>query len=252
MNKHVAFMTTSWDDGHPLDHRVADLLAEHGLTGTFYVPPRSQNQTMTPADVRRLADRGFEIGAHTLNHVFLDGADDATAEAEVGGSRKWVQDVTGQPCPMFCPPGGKYADRELRLIAAAGFAGLRTVELMSVDVPRQVGDLVVLPTTVQAHPHGWSAYVKNAAKRRSVGNLLAYVRAGVPADWVALLETQVNRVIAHGGLLHLWGHSWEIEQHGQWEAVERAISLLGRHAAAMPCLTNGAAARGSATIATPV
>ena len=235
-----AFISTSWDDGHPLDHQLADLLQAHGLTGTFYVPPRSQNVTMSPADVRRLADRGFEVGAHTLNHVFLDGADDATAEAEILGSRKWVQDTTGQPCPMFCPPGGKYADRELRLARAAGFAGLRTVELMSVDPPRRAGDLAVLPTTVQAHPHGRSAYLKNAAKRRSPANAVAYVRAGLPTDWVRLLQTQLDRVARGGGVVHLWGHTWEIEQHGQWPAVAAALALLGRRAAdGVPCVTNG-------------
>ena len=238
----TARMTTSWDDGHPLDHRLADLLAANGLTGTFYVPPKSQNQTMDGAAVRQLADAGFEVGAHTLNHVFLDTADDATADAEIGGSRKWVQDTTGQPCPMFCPPGGKYADRELRLIGAAGFTGLRTVELLSTDAPRRVGNLAVLPTTVQAHPHGRGAYVRNALKRKSPGNLLAFVRAGGPTDWVRLLQTQLDRVVRRGGVLHLWGHTWEIEQHNQWPAVERALAMLGRHTAAVPCLTNGALA----------
>ena len=240
MTTAAAYITTSWDDGHPLDHRLADLLSDHGLTGTFYVPPRSQNETMDPPAVRALADAGFEVGAHTLNHVFLDGADDATADREIGGSRKWVQDVTGQSCPMFCPPGGKYAGRELSLIRAAGFAGLRTVELMSVDVPRRDHGLSVLPTTVQAHPHGRGAYVRNAAKRRSASNLLAYVRAGGPTDWVALVHTQLARVVRHGGVFHLWGHSWEIEQHGQWAAVERAIAAIGLCAkAGIPCLTNG-------------
>ena len=31
----VAYITTSWDDGHPLDFRVAELLAKYGLPGTF-------------------------------------------------------------------------------------------------------------------------------------------------------------------------------------------------------------------------
>ncbi len=235
-----AYMTTSWDDGHPLDHRLADLLHAHGLTGTFYVPPRSQNPTMAPAAVRALSDAGFEIGAHTLNHVFLDGADDATADREIAGSRQWVQDVTGRPCPMFCPPGGKYAARDLRLIRAAGFAGLRTVELLSTDAPRLAGGLSVLPTTVQAHPHGRGAYLRNAAKRRSAGNLLAYVRAGAPTDWVTLLERRLATVARHGGVFHLWGHTWEIEANGQWPAVERALAALGRTVAAgVPCLTNG-------------
>ncbi len=236
----TACMTTSWDDGHPLDHRLAELLTRHGLTGTFYVPPHSQNETMAPPAVRALADAGFEIGAHTLNHVFLDRADDATAEREIGGSRRWVQDVTGEACPMFCPPGGKYADRELRLIRAAGFDGLRTVELLSVDAPRHAGGLAVLPTTVQAHPHGRGAYLRNAAKRRSAGNLLAYLRAGAPTDWLAL----VGRELARGGVFHLWGHSWEIDRHGQWDAVDRAFAAMGRHArGGVPCLSNAQVVR---------
>ncbi len=234
-----AYMTTSWDDGHPLDHRLAELLTAHGLTGTFYVPPKAENVTMPPPAVRALAEAGFEVGAHTLNHVFLDRADDATAEREIAGSRQWVQDVTGRPCPMFCPPGGKYAGRDVRLIRAAGFAGLRTVELMSTSAPRRAGGLDVLPTTVQAHPHGRGAYVRNAAKRRSPGNLLGYLRAGTPTDWVTLVERQLAHVARRGGVFHLWGHTWEIERHGQWPAVERALAAMGRRVAAMPCLTNG-------------
>ena len=33
----AAIVTTSWDDGHSTDLRVAELLAAHGLKGTFYV-----------------------------------------------------------------------------------------------------------------------------------------------------------------------------------------------------------------------
>ncbi|MGH7837447.1 MAG: polysaccharide deacetylase family protein, partial [Candidatus Binataceae bacterium] len=62
-------MTTSWDDGHPLDLRVAELLAAHGVRGTFYVPVRaSADSLMKPADLRRLRNLGMEIGAHTVSH----------------------------------------------------------------------------------------------------------------------------------------------------------------------------------------
>jgi len=33
------YVTTSWDDGHELDLRLASELAAHGMAGTFYVAP---------------------------------------------------------------------------------------------------------------------------------------------------------------------------------------------------------------------
>src|SRR5262249_26496051 len=61
----ATYITTSWDDGHPLDLRVADLLARHGLRGTFYVPRTAENPTMTARQVRELSGT-FEVGGHTL------------------------------------------------------------------------------------------------------------------------------------------------------------------------------------------
>ena len=100
-------ITTSWDDGNPSDMRLAEMLTRHGLTGTFYIPRKIDSGLMEERQIRELGQT-FEIGAHTLNHVFLADVDDGTAREEVVGSRKWVQDLTGQLCPMFCPPAGRY------------------------------------------------------------------------------------------------------------------------------------------------
>ena len=109
MSKTMKFpcLTTSWDDGHPLDFRVADLLERHGLTGTFYIPKICQTPTMTESQLRELSQR-FEIGAHTINHLFLDTIDDEKAGREIADSKTWVEQTTGKPCPLFCPPGGKF------------------------------------------------------------------------------------------------------------------------------------------------
>ena len=48
MTMPATYITTSWDDGHPLDFRIAELLSEYRLRGTFYVPMESENGTMTP------------------------------------------------------------------------------------------------------------------------------------------------------------------------------------------------------------
>src|SRR5262245_51647144 len=64
--------TPLWDDRHPADLRVADLLDKHGLMGTFYIPcSKSESRpVMRSSDVMELGRR-FEIGGHTQNHVSL-------------------------------------------------------------------------------------------------------------------------------------------------------------------------------------
>jgi peptidoglycan/xylan/chitin deacetylase (PgdA/CDA1 family) len=173
-----AWLTTSWDDGHPLDFKIADMLSRFGLTGTFYIPHSAPNITMSREQIRDLGS-AFEIGSHTINHVFLDGATDEQARTEIIDSKAWVQDVMGKPCPMFCPPGGKFADRDIKLIREAGYSGFRSVELVSIDHPRDLGGgLQLLPTTIHAFPQPASAYFKNAIKRRRPGNLWNFIVRG--------------------------------------------------------------------------
>ncbi len=50
--KPATFITTSWDDGHPLDFRVAELLSKYGLRGTFYIPMIAENHILHPDDSR--------------------------------------------------------------------------------------------------------------------------------------------------------------------------------------------------------
>lgn len=235
-----SLITTSWDDGHPLDLRLADLLTEHGVRATFYVPRRSQSFTMSPAQVRELSTR-FEIGAHTLGHVFLDSCSDGQAREEICGSRQWVEDVTGKPCTMFCPPGGKFSSRHLRMMEEAGFAGFRSVELLSLDPPRACGQqLLELPTSVQAHPHRALSYVRNIARRRAWRNLWRYVRYGATRpDWAQLARALAEECKRTGGVFHLWGHSWEIEANQQWDRLRDVLSWLGTMSGQGANATNG-------------
>lgn len=233
-----AFITTSWDDGHPSDMRLADLLARHGLSGTFYIPRASETGVMSISDIRALSSN-FEIGAHTLNHVFLPNADDATARAEIAGSKTWVQDMTGQACPMFCPPGGRYKARHVPMFRAAGYTGIRTVEFMSIDFPRPRHGLLELPTTLQAFPHPVWNYGKNLIKRRAVANLWLYARHGHSRDWVTLARRLLARTLDVGGVFHLWGHSWELDQAALWSRLDDVLRMLGEARAQAPCLTNG-------------
>jgi peptidoglycan-N-acetylglucosamine deacetylase len=233
----VTYITTSWDDGHPLDGRVAELLTKYGLRGTFYVPMAAETGTMSAAQVRELS-AAFEVGAHTLHHVDLTGATEAEAWEEIAGSKSWVEDSTGRPCPLFCPPRGRFAYRHLRLIRRAGYVGVRGVELLSTAFPGARADLLLLPTTVQAYPHGLAAYARNGVKRaafRPLWRCLTHCRS---ADWAELARSLLRAALTCGGVFHLWGHSWEIERAGLWQRLEEVLRYTAQFTGQAPALTN--------------
>lgn len=233
-----AYITTSWDDGHPMDLRVAALLAKHRISGTFYVPAAAETETMSAAQLRELSSE-FEIGAHTLHHADLTGLTNSAAWQEIADSKAWVEHNTGVACMCFCPPGGRYGSQHQEMIRRAGYLGLRSVELLSLDFPRARAGVLVMPTTVQAFPHRFSTFAKNAIKRRALGNLWRYVIHGCTAEWPVMAESLLRHALLRGGVFHLWGHSWELQGTDQWQRLEHVLSLIGRLAPQGTALTNG-------------
>ena len=230
-------MTTSWDDGHPLDLRLAELLARYGLAATFYVPRESGRPVMDTSEIRSLSTQ-FEIGAHTLDHRALDQLDGDAARQQLSGSRGWIEQMTGKPCQALCFPAGKFRPRQLSLVREAGFRSARTVQLLSTGFPRQIEGVAMLSTSVQAFPHSALAYLRNAMKRRSLGNL---VRAGAlfyRRDWRELALRLLRQTLQRGGVFHLWGHSWEIEEQHQWERLEELLAVIAKNKDKLAIMTN--------------
>jgi hypothetical protein len=240
----TTYITTSWDDGHPLDLHVAELLAKHGIRGTFYVPKSAEHGTMTVAQVRELG-HAFELGAHTLHHVVLTSATEQQAWQEIAGSKSWIEDNTGSPCPLFCPPKGRYAGQHLKMIRRAGYLGLRSTELVSLDFPRRQAGLLVMPTTLQAYPHPLLAFAKNAIKRAAFGSFWRFVVHGRSTDWPALALPLLQRSLKCGGVFHLWGHSWELQQTDQWQRLDEVLRFMSWLVNQAPSLTNGQICRRS-------
>jgi len=236
-NHAPSLVSTSWDDGHPLDLRVADLLSRYGLTGTFYVPRHVSWPTMTEREIRELSLR-FEVGAHTLDHVLLDRVGDDEARNQLLGSRQWIEDVTGKPCRIFCFPGGKYRREQLPLLRESGFEAARTAELLSTRFPRRMSGLSLISTTVQVFPHSPLAYAKNAIRRLSLRNLVGTRALFCARDWLKLAQELLERTGAQGGVFHLWGHSSEIEEQRQWGRLEALLATLSESRNQLTYVTN--------------
>ena len=213
--KPVCYVTTSWDDGHPLDLRLAAMLASHGIPGTFYVPRQCDRRVMCPAQTRELAG-AFEIGAHTLTHPRLTDLRQPDAEDEIRGSKDYIQETTGRRCSVFAPPGGYFTAGHIDAAARAGFAGFRTTELMSLSPPVRRNGLALLATTLQIYEHSPASFLCNALKRRRPENFLSWLQYARGRTLVSATDRLLDHAIATGGVLHIWGHSWEIEERGLW------------------------------------
>jgi len=66
--------------------------------------------------------------AHTVSHPNLLSVDDATAAAEIGESRRELEQRLGRPVTTFAYPAGLFGERERQLAAAAGYAAAVSCE----------------------------------------------------------------------------------------------------------------------------
>jgi peptidoglycan/xylan/chitin deacetylase (PgdA/CDA1 family) len=233
----LAACTTSWDDGHPLDQRLAELLSKYGLSGTFYIPFANSREVMNPEEIRQLGDK-FEIGAHTVNHTVLTEVPPETAETEIVESKKRLEDLLGRPCEAFCFPKGQFRQRHVNMVRRAGFRCARTVELLSTRFPKRQEGLDLIPTTIQATPHPWTAYARNCSKRLAIRNMANFALHARSRDWSGIASSMLRVVAERGGVFHLWGHSWEIEQQQQWAQLESVLREMQELRTTVPCVPN--------------
>ncbi|MBL8211091.1 MAG: polysaccharide deacetylase family protein [Bryobacterales bacterium] len=238
-------MTTSWDDGHALDMKLAAMLARHGVPGTFYVPRQCEGRALLGRDELQQLAQGFELGAHTLHHPRLTTLPDREADSEIRGSRQYVEDITGRECRVFAPPGGRFKQAHVRMAAEAGFRGFRTTELLDYGMPRWRGGIAVLPTTLQAHVHPAAGYWRNAIRRMRLGHLLTWLRYG-QGGLVGLFRSLLDRAIVQGGVVHLWGHSWEIEEHRAWPLLETMLMEINERRSQLRFVANSELCREAA------
>jgi len=91
---------------------------------------------------------------------------------------------------------------------------------------------------VQAYPHSAVAYAKNALKRWSLVNLFRTGALLSRRDWQKLAGKLLERTLRHGGVFHLWGHSWEIEQEHQWDRLEKLLATIAANKDKVTSMTN--------------
>ncbi len=229
-------VTTSWDDAAASGIRVAALLAEHAVQGTFYVPTGELGKEgqFTGCDLRQLANEGFEIGGHTISHRILTELSSNEVAVEVTESKKALENILGRAVTTFCYPKGRFNRRVIQQVEDAGYLGARTTEMLSSNLSFSRFEM---PTTIQAFPHRRSNYLRNLVRlgklsriAKSMADLASF------ESWLQLGKVLFDRTLREGGVWHLYGHPWEIESLNLWSQLDELLAYVsGRREVAYAC-----------------
>lgn len=220
--------TTSWDDGYADDLRIAKLLERFGMRGTFFVCPVVQHgQTMLLKEQIQQLGQRHEIGSHTLTHPKLSKITPELARTEIRDSKKWIEDVTGKPCTMFCYPYGDHNAETAAIVQSEGYRGARTVEQFAF----RGSDPFRLPTSLHVYPFPLRPIastrildpIRRALPHRKELNIpLTALRGWLPFAKAMFRSAHERKE----PWFHLWGHSAEVEKYGMWRELEDFLTYV--------------------------
>jgi peptidoglycan-N-acetylglucosamine deacetylase len=219
-------VTTSWDDGDALDLTIAELLRSRGLAGTFYVTiaPYQGRPALQQADLRSLSSEGLEVGAHSLSHRNVASLSPRELDEDVRTCKKALEDVVGREVRMFCYPWGRYNRRVINCLRSAGYLGARTTRMLAWALDFKPFEM---PTTLQAYPHATTTYLRNLTRSGNWRGAVRYLTQFAGTDgWVKLGKKLFDLVLKRGGVWHLYGHSWEIENLGLWDDLRQILDYV--------------------------
>lgn len=115
----------SFDDGYQdFYDNVFPLLKKYNIKVVAYIISGFLDKPnfMYSWEVQELAQSGLvEVGAHTVNHVYLKGSPRITAEYEIRESKKMLEELIGSPVVSFAYPSGAFDLQAETLVKNAGY-----------------------------------------------------------------------------------------------------------------------------------
>lgn len=191
----------SFDDYHPLNIRLEEILHKQGIEATFFI----ETQERAARDqILELHKRGHDIGGHTIHHPGdIKALNGPEMMGEIEGCKKMIENITDRPCEIFAYPRGRHNEQVVETVKRAGFKEARTTHVLKTSVE----DPYRMPTTV---------------------HLLDTRKEYAGRDCDQILDFYLQHVVKNGGMLSIWGHAWEIERGDMWGRFENIVVKLGK------------------------
>lgn len=128
-----AMVSITFDDSWISQYTNAlPILEKAGMKGTFYITTEPLierwDEFMNPTQVKDIANRGHEIGGHTVTHPHLPELSDADITKEVTDSKKYLETLVGRSVTALAYPFGEFNSTVKNLIKSAGYTTARGVQ----------------------------------------------------------------------------------------------------------------------------
>jgi len=115
----------TFDDGERSQYlNAAPLLAEHGISATYFVTPGligTAAKFLGWDELKALKNAGHSIQSHGWSHKFLPFCSDAELAHELLASRPLLEDRLGDLVEEISVPGGRWNWRVIKACADAGY-----------------------------------------------------------------------------------------------------------------------------------
>lgn len=222
------YVITSWDDADRCTNRLATLLESYALKGTFFVPIRPIKHGRISEEEIVTLSTAQEIGSHGVSHGILTKLSLQAARKEISESKRTLERIINKEVSCFCYPKGFYDTAIKNEVKAAGYTAARTVEPFRID---ENVDPFAIPTTIQVSRQlGKYTFLCRGSNPPAIMNLVKLNPLLLPS----LVSHKPNQLrknlfdmcLKCGGVFHLWGHAWEVEERKGWGFLEDIFSYI--------------------------
>lgn len=118
-------IVVSFDDGYRPQFTFAlPELRKHGWAGVLNL--KAEGSDLYESNVKAMIGAGWELAAHTIQHLDLTELGAAELKEEVAGSRTMLRREYHVPVDNFCYPAGQFDETVVAAVEAAGYVGATT------------------------------------------------------------------------------------------------------------------------------
>lgn len=109
--------------GNDYTQQILDTLQSHHVKATFFLTGIWMRQF--PADVRKIAAAGHEIGNHSDNHPHCASLDQTAFHQELMTTDAMIKSLTGKRAHLFRPPFGEYNNMVVSTVHQNGYEAVQ-------------------------------------------------------------------------------------------------------------------------------